>query len=742
MFFTRIIMRLCPSLPYSKRFFWIITGIFVERWRTIDDKKQLFREEVGDDLCVLNAFAALFIENIDKDENKDENKDVESDMYDELNERSKMNNEKYRCIHLYSRLFYRKGPWFHLSDIFVRYYHRDYIRRESYKREDIFEKEGQENENESDTKDSDNHDNKREEKLKPCKWIEDCLNDCLNDLHRLLSNEFLRSFKTEEECGIVVGNKDSFCTKKEKDAILKKLGGKSSNTSSVSKQPNTNNCFDGETNKKGKRLSRVSHVNEIFKQMKNQRPLFAHSKNTLLPVQKHLTHILMESFAQKIVTMSNFNSIHDVTCLIKSLWEKINTIHGTEYKLPICCRLREEPLTTLRRASRLYICGGNGPGNYSNGLLPVNESPPVPDDGSEELQKPHSFVDGLCTLPNAPNVSEWNKVTFAGLNHRLGLLSCNFIENHRRIPAQEQNSEKGQGITNLSECKCPINVFKDIESFLLWEECVVFRNQLDYLIEWNSWVLYAHRKIKKTASKKNDRSKALNDLSPEMNNDFDLLSESGRKKIISKFMVKSSVEKSITGYIQQQVEKVISSCNLISSTGCDGPFLTSAERSVCNLGLICQNILMYFLHNMTENKMFSLIDRPWLRHLSWHSLMAYTIWDCIEVLEKRGFHQIAVDMLETILFGRLMKNEIREMPEKKVFDGFLQVMLSRRVRGKAYDRLIVDKKHIISRNNKDESKKKTKTKLKEKHTYESFVEYTLKDTMKDASIPFRYVSYL
>lgn len=161
--------------------------------------------------------------------------------------------EDARCMNLYSRLFHRKGPWFNLSDIFMRYYYRDYIRRESY-----YQKYEHENENENSQHGHNDHDNVHDDgehadatikqvndnddrnlsdndngnddgnlsdngnpqkKIITWDWIESCLIDCFNDIHYLLSNGFIRNFINEEECGIIVGNVDSFCTIKEKDSV-------------------------------------------------------------------------------------------------------------------------------------------------------------------------------------------------------------------------------------------------------------------------------------------------------------------------------------------------------------------------------------------------------------------------------------------------------------------------------------------------------------------------------------------
>ena len=149
----------------------------------------------------------------------------------------------------------------------------------------------------------------------------------------------------------------------------------------------------------------IPRVNEIMKQMRSQRTMFAYSSrnnnnNKLLPVENHVKNTLLESFAHKLLSIVNDNisspssspsqkkvtlpksnnknhhkTIKDVISIIKKTWQLVlSSSEDTELNIPMCIRLREEPLIALRRASRLYICAGNGPGNMrSNAWISVNE---------------------------------------------------------------------------------------------------------------------------------------------------------------------------------------------------------------------------------------------------------------------------------------------------------------------------------------------------------------------------------
>ena len=123
----------------------------------------------------------MFIDDA-KNEVKNENEQVKSNTVETCDA---------RFLNLYARLFHRKGPWFNLSDIFTRYYHRDYIRRLSYMN--------------SYNEEYGNMNDGLQEDVSTWNWVETCLIDCFNDVHSLFSRGLIRTFKNEKECGTVVG---------------------------------------------------------------------------------------------------------------------------------------------------------------------------------------------------------------------------------------------------------------------------------------------------------------------------------------------------------------------------------------------------------------------------------------------------------------------------------------------------------------------------------------------------------
>ncbi len=711
-----------------------------ERWKTIEEKNRLFQWESGDDLSVIHAFDRLYIPmDGSNDNNGTGSKSNEEDKEEEESD-SPNCEQSARCLHLYSRLFHRKGPWYSLPDIFIRYYHRDYIRRKLYENNSCNNHPGTNdymNHNESTNADADADASAQKEVIITWSCIEECLVDCLNDINCLMTNGFFRSFRSEEECGTIIGNNDSICTMKEKENILRKLGGKPKVQQSFD-----NTSFDENTSHNSKRRRKrmkLYRENEILKQMKSQNTIFAHSRTrSVLPVAKHVSSILLESFAQKLSVevnkslhkqglKTNQKSINEIINMINERWKTVSSLNV----LPISFRLREAPLVSLRRCARIYLIAGNGPGNMrfdgSNAWLTIYERSAIDDSSLKELHDSRSFASDVCTIPDPPDACQWHKVDFVGLNYRLGLVSCHFMNNYSRLPSRSMSKYHNVAISN-------INIFKDIESFHIWELCIEFRNMIDYLIQWNSLVLYTYRK--KNSTDKNERSSMPVEACP-MHNNFDFLSTVGRRKIIVKFLKKNGSRCIDT--IHESVETAISSIS--NKQGNEDSFITDAERIVFVCGLICQHILLFSLEGMPSKEMMYLINRPWLRHLCWQSCMAYLIWDCVEITEKRGYHQIAMGMLETILHGSKIRDHTSRQ-QKTIKDGYMQVLLSRRVRGKVYERIVLDEKHAMRKNkNQQKNTKKMKNQEKQlKSQYEERINYMFRDLATASAVPFRYVN--
>ena len=107
--------------------------------------------------------------------------------------------------------------------------------------------------------------------------------------------------------------------------------------------------------------------------------------------------------------------------------------------------------------------------------------------------------------------------------------------------------------------------------------------------------------------------------------------------------------------------------------------------------------------------MLSLIDRPWLRHLCLDATLAYVLWDCVSIFERRGHYSIAVLILQTLIIGQddtsnclsnggvisqsnhlLCHQTLKAKP-------YVECLLPRRNRGKALERLFIDNTHAERR---------------------------------------------
>ena len=701
--------------------------LYDERWRTIQDRNQLFQAESGDDLALLHSFGELFI---DGQSDKGEDQQPSIDQYSQ----KLSDSDNARIMHLYSRLFHRKGPWFQLTDIFMKYYHRDYIRRQIY---EINISQNQKHSTNMDDPPIESLQNKsNSDELVTWEWIENCIRDCLNDIYCLFEKGLIRGFDSQEECGTIVGQTNSLCTLKEKESLLRKLGWrKTKNSAQVTKTKSNTS----ETKNKSIR------ENEILKQMHSQKTIFSQQ----LPVENHLKNILLESLASKLLdevekktvvkdnasTDASGKSVLDIISTVKAIWQEINVSKNTDLNLLMCIRLKEEPLKALRRCARLYLIAGNGSGTMrsdgTNAWLTIYEGSTDENKDKNALYDARTYAGDICSIPDPPHATDWHKVGFNGLNHRFGLMSCHYICNHRRIPVNDIT----QHFEESTKDNLHINIFKDITCFHLWELCIEFRNMADYLIEWNRLILYVHRNRSKNASDVDSADiDAPMQRCPQMNNSLDFLSRKGRKEIIQKLLYHSYLE--CVENIHEQVEQSIISLVGNGKNG-DG-FITDAERIICCMGLICQYVLLHIISNISHEEMYQLIKRPWLRHLSYVCSMSYLIWDCVEIVEKRGHHNIALDMLETILYGEVRKGQkFQSGGRNGVMQGFMQVLLSRRVRGKAFERLFLDRKHVMNKSIASDSKASKNSKMKGKRQYDDYLKCTMKDMASVSSVPFR-----
>eukprot|EP00532_Pseudo-nitzschia_australis_P014312 CAMPEP_0168284510 /NCGR_PEP_ID=MMETSP0141_2-20121125/23547_1 /TAXON_ID=44445 /ORGANISM="Pseudo-nitzschia australis, Strain 10249 10 AB" /LENGTH=605 /DNA_ID=CAMNT_0008228523 /DNA_START=1 /DNA_END=1818 /DNA_ORIENTATION=- len=86
--------------------------------------------------------------------------------------------------------------------------------------------------------------------------------------------------------------------------------------------------------------------------------------------------------------------------------------------------------------------------------------------------------------------------------------------------------------------------------------------------------------------------------------------------------------------------------------------------------------------------------------------MSYVLWDVIPILERRGYYNFATDALEVLLFGKRLPRATTNKVIPDILAHSLQnsldasarsyrPLLSRRARGKGFDRLIIDYTHLV-----------------------------------------------
>jgi len=711
------------------------------RWRT--SSKRLLQWEYGDDLGAVQSFSRIFINpsTISADTNKKEDKN-DNDIQKEDQSENGIDGgcDIYaRCMHLYARLFHRKGPWFNIVDVFIRYYQRDYERRRKVFEQRETSENGEDPINDGSAANDD--------PVHTISWniIQEGLHDCISDLHQLKQMGLLRSFLSEEECGRVVGSPESkLLTAKDKLRVLQKLGGNTKKRAS----PKSGATSDQDIKRDSFRSSPVLK-NDILKQMKSQRTMMFRESATgdnLLPVQKHVNNMLIEALSYKIklligeTTRRSMGYVKTSCPLsaqdIKRIWKSISPDKDNSFIT--CFRLREEPLLALRRTCRLMLCAGEGPGSMrwsgANSWMTVVERE---ESGSaEKIMEERKALKGICKLPEPPTTSAWNQVSFPGLQHRMGIDFFHFSENYSRCPVGNNRSQMPVYLKS-------IELFNNRGLFLSWEAAAELRGVVDYLNEWNRLILYSDRKLKSAGGTKDlQLSPRLDNLEPRLWDSFRVLSTVDRRELCTLLLHRCDENQPSMTDTLERIEESIISLHLESSGENEDSFLTDAERMICSIGIVCQQVLLHRFEYISVIDIQSLVKRPWLRHLHFESVLAYIVWDCIDLLEKRKYHKLASQMLETILFGSTDVTSTSICGDhQKDLRNFVQLLLSRRVRGKAFVRLLIDKKHCIQQKNKDMKKRGKKSQTKP-HPVDSFTTSNLPDIASTGALPFSFIRKL
>jgi VRR-NUC domain len=789
------------------------------RWRVAappsQSSQRLFAWERGDDMSAVHALARRYlplseiqrgndrIQETVRDERssggslvegnlggqKQQQKMIEDDNSDGDEVKPESEADLDRCLETYSRLYFRKGPWFRLDNVFSSYYLPKPVHSANHsmspdcdqqssssttplattepapvnmptKRAQFFVPTSQRKEFQPKEVRDNRNGNTRTGRDHIDQGIIDrqiaAAEVLLIDMKRLHRMGLVRSFRSEEECGKQVGKTESHASRilrlDEQRLLLSKLGGQhrkrkrpppSSHAGETSSTHSASTTSPSETVGTSKNL--------IWKQMSQQKAIFSGFCTTagevdkksghpyLLPVIKHVNRILLEKWATAIVLKASKVEYVPSSILrsaTRSVSESLEQLTST-YQLDdaLCVRLRECPLRTLRRACRLYLCATSGPGDMRgdgiNGWRTLPESHSI-----------HQFSAPLRTsvIPQ-PGSHSWNSISYPGRDWRLRLFSYNFVNAHVPVPATEGDESKKtmeldvDALDKLSD----IRVFSSLRSFKSWEHGVELRANVDYLLELNELLLYNGRKQAREMDKSlHEDGSNLDDRreisprnvptgTPGTKVDYlEVLTIAGRSKAVSGFLntrkrdcmqVSGEIERDVSELLGTPIGDVPLSA-LVGMNRAEASLSPAQPIEKSRLQNECERILgvvAIVLFHVLETRnatasspdVSSISSRPWLRHMCWEGCMAYVLWDVIPILERRGYYHFAIKALEVLLFGKrfpraskgwIPKSLVDETPKSQSVAVLAQSFLSRRARGKAYERLLIDYMHVQRKN--------------------------------------------
>eukprot|EP00977_Amphora_coffeiformis_P005968 scaffold1271_cov167-Amphora_coffeaeformis.AAC.3 len=486
-------------------------------------------------------------------------------------------DEDIRWLYIYCRLFYRRGPWFRMDDVYERYY-KPGKKRDATESDKDIETEmsttrsvnSKENQGLAMPNTAGSGPGTKDSIALDIDLLEkhlQCLADLINDLSRLTETGMVRTFKNEEECGKTVGV--SLLTADMRAVVLAKLGG------GRKKPPN-------------RTVSLNSSSNAIWCQMKHQTSIlssFTGGKNKLLPVRKHVDDAVLNCLITGILKAACRldTSYYLPSSIYKEHAPKLkihvqNLLRGHGLSHYSCFRLREEPYLALVRCCRLFLCATSGPGdmrsNESNGwksLLATSGTPPF-----------HRRI-------KRPGLDTWCFVSYPGSLTRFGRTSCCFTNAYNSVDPTLPDAVGKQ-------------IFLSRNRFLAWESAVELRAHVDYLLDLTELYRYETRRSERD-SKEPSGSRAKVNLNGDSVDYLNLSAQKGRYNLVKDFVGTDS-----------QASSTYSSMSILLESSSDVE-MNEWERLLIITAALCTSILIERHQNITENEILSLESMPWLRHL-------------------------------------------------------------------------------------------------------------------------------
>lgn len=685
------------------------TILYDERW------KGVISWEAGDDLSAVVALA--------KFEEGEANQGDFSGKHGSKNEEKTLQQFEVeaRAMLLYSRMFVRKGPWFRLDDL-LKYYCSPHSSFSSAPQDnakiDGNKDHGLEEERPTNTDQRNSH-------FSIC-YGDEPVKALFQDVRYLLSIGLVRSFFDENECGVISGNNKSnggILTVEERNALLRKIG-------CCPQKGNGSHAI-------GTLTRNETRINRVIVQMRSQKPLLfrwlippgqAQSDDRtpqspiLLPVRHHVEAIIQNSMLNKIERMHPTNGLDNIGCFP-----------------PLCIRLTEKPLECVRRCARLYLIAAGGPGSMrESGWLSVQESPVQPCI-SEDMVNSNFYSSAFST---------WSTIPYPGLQQRLKLKTFFFQSDYKTLRFQKERQPNIS--TSLTNEESNVTIFRGgVVQFRCWEVACEIRAHVSYLIEINQLLESTKRRERKRQSSDSGGAKTTSfefdhSVTKSVEDSLNVLNSNGRETLVRRLLQDCNLQ-------NDTVDLIISKINSTLGEPADVAFESTAISIVTSIACIMVHVLRARMSHLASSVVAEFLSRPWLRHFQVEGILAYCLWDVVDIFEKKSLYPFAVETLLLItglsLPNCLSNKQIFAFPTTNDLDpvrqAFVQLLLSRRSRGKAVERLVIDLLHILRKEAKENQEslsglpKKTKAlRIKEEHVCDQKSLFSHVLTSVCSTIPF------
>jgi hypothetical protein len=224
--------------------------------------------------------------------------------------------------------------------------------------------------------------------------------------------------------------------------------------------------------------------------------------------------------------------------------------------------------------------------------------------GWRSIRTVHARNIPMAKVISPPGEHTWHQIQYPGLSLRFGLSSACFLDAYVPLAANQN-----QVIDSKLQME---QVFSNKHEFVRWETCVELRANVDYLVELTELLRSDARRraLGKTPRHRNDRSVATNGTFDYMA----LLSHSGREAILN-VLVEGGDKGVICRFIDSDIQESLTALE------------TKSEKVLGAIGVMALHVLRARYSSESKNGDHATSNRPWLRHMSWCSCLAYLLFD-------------------------------------------------------------------------------------------------------------------